>query len=392
MKVNEENILNDLLDIYSLTDNPSFSKDKKYNSNIEKINRIYNVSFGKQFNSPFYFNPYYLKLYERSYDKDYLELKEFILNYKEYYLQIAKNYLKMQEANDIYFTPSYPDKFCRKTYTDEEVKEILLDFFNEQGTDKYKIVKTIFDEERVETAELGIGGFCSIFFSDIMPYVAINKKKEKLTLLEVFDLAHEFGHAIEAVKMQNRYNEFHKNKNLVLIEVSSRFYELEFLRYLQKNRINVKDANNLLTSHYICAYSYLYELLYSDSNEIYLNGEKYILSSDGFRMTEDRNLERLFAKESDEQINYVVEFPFYKPLIYGLGSYASLHLSELKKHDPKEFNKAWEYYLTSRTLISYKEIIDLFGLDVNKFISGEMIDSIVKKDLTVYRNQLKRQL
>ena len=70
----------------------------------------------------------------------------------------------------------------------------------------------------------------------------------------------------------------------------------------------------------------------------------------------------------------------------------ALHLSELKKQDPKEFNNAWNYYLSTRTLMNYEDIFILFGFDTNKFITGELIEPTVEQDLENYSKLLKRQL
>lgn len=391
MKINEDNILNDMGKIYSLTSNPSYSKDKMYNDDYSLFNYLYGVTFKKYFMLPNIDNPYYDKLYWRDHDKDLDELAELIPNYKYYYLESAKNYLKILEDNNFFHVPYR----CKKTYEEPEFKELLLDFFNDEGVDKYGIVKSLFDEERVTTSLLkdyDCAGFCAILSSNIKPYVVVDNPQNKLKLVQGMHFAHEFGHAIEAHYILNRYNEFYKSKNLLLSEVSSKFYELEFLRYLERNRIGVKDTPNLINYYHSMAHYFLKDLLYTDSKNVTLEDVNYTSSSEEIYINDDKDIVRAFKKEGEENgEDYFLELEFFDPFIYGFGSYLSLHLFELKKQDPKEFNKTWNYYLSTRTLMSYEEIFNLFGLNIDEFISGKLIEPVIKEDLYNYRKQLTRK-
>lgn len=391
MKINEDNILNDMGKIYLLTNNPSYSKNKKYFDDLDLINYLYLTTYGKFFNLHSGYNPYHDRLKFREYDKDYAEAEDLIRKYKEYYLESAKNYINILQDNNFFHVPYR----CKKIYNDKELKELLLDFFNDESADKYKIIKSMFDEERISDVPLNnldCGGFCNIFSSNIKPYVVVGNYNGKNKLLQAMHLAHEFGHTIEAHYILNRCNEFYKNKNLALSEVSSMFYELEFLKYLQKNRINAKDTPNLINYYYLFVDNFLKDLFCSDSNELTFEGEKYISSSKDFYLEDNRNLVRPFKKVNEENdLDYWLEVDFYDPLIYGFGGYLALHLSELKKQDSKEFNKAWNYYLSTRTLMNYEEIFNLFGLNVDEFVSGKLIEPTIKQDLENYRKQLIRK-
>ena len=207
------------------------------------------------------------------------------------------------------------------------------------------------------------------------------------------DLAHEFGHAIEGHSILNRYNEFYKDKNRILSEVASMFYELEFLRYLQKNRINMKETTELVNNYHDFTKYFLEGLVESDVKETTIDDEKFMCDSEKFFINEEGDMVRPFKKVGEENgPNYWLSFYFKKPIKYGFGSYMALNLSELKKQDPKEFNKAWNHYLSMRTLMSYRDIFDLFGLDIKKFTSGEFVKPTIINDIESYQKQLKRQL
>ena len=157
-------------EICYLTVNPSYSKNKKYIDDIERINSLYYFAYNKYLDLSLGDNPYYHRFSERADNKDYVEYLMAIHSLRKCYLEASKSYLKILEDNT-YFNI---DKVCRKTYTDTQARELLLDFFNDEGADKYKIVKSLFDEERVGTApmnDLDFCGFCTILSSDIMPYV-----------------------------------------------------------------------------------------------------------------------------------------------------------------------------------------------------------------------------
>ncbi len=393
MKINEDNILDDVGTIYSLNSNPSYSKDKMYCSDLDLINYLYLAVYNKLFVLPNIINPYYDRFYNRSYEKDFLEFEDLIYKYKKYYLELANNYTNLIDDNAFFHIPYR----CKRVYTDAEFKELMLDFFNDQGVDKYEIVKSMFDGERVGTASLeeyDCAGFCINTSSGVKPYVVVKGRKEnRINSIQAMHLAHEFGHAIEGHYALNRFNKNHSNKGSVFIEVSSMFYQLEFLRYLEKNKINIKDIPNLINYYHLFAYSYLKDLKDSDTSELTFDGEEYISVSDDFYVETNRNLVRPFKKKTEESDDiYWLEVDFYNPLIYGFGSYMAFHLSELKKQDPKEFNKAWNYYLSSRSLMDYEDIFKLFNLDVNKFVSMELIKPTIEQDLENYRRQLKRQL
>ena len=390
MQINQDNIIEDAQKIFDTLQRNSYSRNKMFSYDIGAINYVLATVSNQYFDFPQIFNPYHERLISRADMKNMRDYSIFVFLYMEEYLKLAENYTSLLEKNN--FTKT--NEFSGKTYSSTEIKEILLDFFNEQGPDKYKIIKSMFDDERVEIQKLDLDGsraVCSIMVSDIKPYVIVDADPNKVRLCNMRDLAHEFGHAIEAHLKLNRYNRTQEDRKKLLVEVSSKFYEYEFCKYLQRNRIEYKTANSIINEYHNSIRIFCEKLKFMDSKEIIKDGEKYIHIDDAISIDDDKNIMKAFRKEGEENI-YVFGFDLYKPLKYALGGLSAFNLSEIKRQDPKEFDKLWNYFLSMRTLIDEKSIFDLFGITADDFIECSYIKDLIKSDINTYNKQLKRQL
>ena len=390
MRINQDNIIEDAQKMFDGLQGNSYSKNRVFSYDIGAINYVLATISNHYFDFPQIFNPYHEKLITRSDAKNMWDYTLFVFSYMEEYLKLAENYTALLEENNFTKTKDLNGK----TYSSTEIKEILLDFFNEQGADKYKIVKSMFDEERVEIQKLDLDGsraVCSIMSSDIRPYVIVDSNPNKVRLCNICDLAHEFGHAIEAHLKLNRYNRTQEDRKKLLVEVSSKFYEYEFCKYLQRNRIEYKTANSIINEYHNAIRIFCEKLKFMNSDEIIQDGEKYIHIEDAISIDDEKNIMKAFRKEGEENI-YVFGFDFYKPLKYALGGLAALNLSEIKSKDPKEFNELWNYFLSMRTLLNEEDILDLFCITPDEFVECDYIKELIKNDVGTYNKQLKRQL
>ena len=390
MKINEDTILDDAEKIFSLTESPSFSKNTKFKRDINSINLIYSRVYGKYFRPIDTDNPYYDRLYARKDNQDMLEYCFLVSRFKDFHLELADTADRIINDNYLHtIRHTY-----RKTYNDNEIREMLLDFFNEEG--QYKFVKSLFDEERIGIAELNdlsYEALCMKFLSDLKPYILVNSKTEKLNLLQIKYLAHEIGHAIEGLYNTSRNKKnYYDNKSLVLREVASKFYDIEFSRYLERNRINIGDTKVLINNNNMGFLTSLKKVKLDFSNKVKdNNGNSYTPVDDEFYVLENKNIGRICINDkTDEQV--YIELDFFNPLIYGLGGYIGLYLTELKRQDPNYFNRIWNDYLSMRTLMDYEDIIDMFGLNSEAFLSGKIVEPIIKNDFYACHKELKRQL
>lgn len=391
MRINEDRVIEDAQKVLDMLQYNSYSKNKIFNYDIGAINYLFAKISNKYFDFPQIFNPYHERLYLRSDMKGMYYYSVFVFLYMDYYTKLANNYLNILEKN--IFTRT--EKINSKVYSSSQIKEMLLDFFNEQGFDKCKIVKSMFDEERIEIKKMDLDGaraICSIMSSDIKPYIIVGADSNRVRLCDICDLAHELGHAIEAHLKLNRYNRTQDDRNKLLAEISSKFYEYEFAKYLQKNRIQLNATNSIINQYHAVIKDFCESLLFACSKEMIKDGEKYIEIEDAMNIDEEKDMIKAFRKEGEDESMYIFKFCFYKPLKYGLGSLAALNLSELKRQDPKEFDKLWNYFLSMRSLMNEHEIFDLFGLKVEDFIECTQIKDLIKTDISTYNKQLKRQL
>ena len=391
MKINEDRIYEDVVRAYDIFQNGSYSKQKTFGRDIGAINYIFSKVCNKYFDFSETYNPYHDKLFTRADSKNLYDYASFVFLYMEYYMRLAKNYSDLLEKNNLTRT----EPICGKVFSPAQIQEIMLDFFNEQGVDKYKIVKSMFDEERIEISKMdldGAGAVCSVMASDIKPYIIVDAKEDRVRLYDLRDLAHELGHAVEGHFRQNRYNKCHDGRQLILSELVSKFYEHEFCRYLQDKRIETKDANSLINEFHVINKFFSDSLLQANPEELTMEGEKYTPIEDSQRINDDKNIEIAFKKEGDDKHFYVFEFNFYKPLKYALGGISALNLSEIKKQDPKEFNRLWDYFLSMRTLMSEEDMLDLFNMSPAELINCSYIKELIEGDVNKYNKQLKRQL
>ena len=391
MKINENRVIEDAQKIFDILEYSSYSKNKLFNHDIGAINYLFAKTSNKYFDFPQIFNPYHERLFARSDNKSMYDYSLFVFLYMDEYVKLAENYLNILGENN--FTRT--ETFSGKVYSSKQIKDILLDFFNEHGVDKYKIVKSMFDEERIEIKEMDLDGAratCSIMSSEIKPYIMVGKDSNRVRLSDICDLAHELGHAIEAYSKLNRYTRTKEDRKRLLVEISSKFYEYEFCKYLQKNKIELRNANAIINNYHSTSENFCDALSFAFSKEIIKDDEKYVEIKDAMSIDDEKNMVRAFRKEGNDGDTYIFGFDFYKPLKYALGSLSALNLYEIRNQDPKEFDKLWNYFLSMRSLISEEEILSLFNITVQDFIQCKYIKDLVKNDINTYNKQLKRQL
>ncbi len=394
MEIREKNIEEDILKLKKYGINPSYSKIKRIIDNATRLNDVFDVAFSKEFNPDLIKNPYYDIIFRKNMSSDYNTFVSLTLKYKDLFLELANNYLRVLENNN-FFNIQRLYKNNNHLYNNEEVKEMVLSFFDEQGNDKYKIVKDMFDKKRIGVPKQSLTGETWYGFSFastipyIEPYVVYGAEDNEANLQEISTLVHEFGHAIEATFILNRNSDFYSDKSRIFTEAASRFYELEFLRYLEKNKINSRFASIILNEFYDdCKLFFSYLNYGFTNNPIVIGKNIYIPVEEGIIINKDKDIVRHLTTESGKSKTFTFDYHYY--LRHGFGIYMALYLSELKKQNPKDFDKAWNYYLSSRTLMDYSEILNLFGLDVNKLLSCEMIEPTIKKDLNNYVKSLKK--
>ena len=148
--------------------------------------------------------------------------------------------------------------------------------------------------------------------------------------------------------------------NDYLVEVPSGYFEIMFIDYLIKNKINIDEARLLLNER-IAMIGDTHETL-----DAILSKTDVDVDTNGF----------FFVKD---------EFGTFKvdgrsDLIYGFGYLFALNMMVLGRDNPKKFIKTFSNFITSRAESSLDEIIEIMGISVDEFTDSEIIRPRIKEE------------
>lgn len=282
----------------------------------------------------------------------------YVMGQKEFLDTCAKNYLSyLNEINacEIKFFNN------QNTFSEEEAKEILLDYYSNFDEQTYRIVKNMFDESRisVKRSQYNTGGV--YYGSTLLEKSYLCVFKDRINTLYLSYLAHELGHAVEREKFlfpQKKKLDF---KDSIGLEIPSSFYEMCFLDYLIKNNIAVSDTiinRNLSLQNqasYLNGLSKFFDI--SDNNvNIGKDGEIYRLREDGT----------------------LVKYDLQKSTMYGIGMYLSHVFCEEYKQDKNTFIKDFNTFLCNRKELDFEENLNSIGYDTQSIKSLEPIKTRIK--------------
>lgn len=265
-----------------------------------------------------------------------------IVNNTNIYNSIFTSTLNTFLNSDYNIYDYYAKKYQK--LTDKEMQELLFDFLSSYDESLMKDF-----ESKLNNNEIFIGnteGYSGITY----PIQCLNKNlifcspANYNTIYGTQILAHEFGHHYE----MSLFNSTGKSCFLDIAytkpyyEISSRFFEYAFLKYLEENKILTKDVNKSID--YL-----LFDLLSRSYNIylMYLMKEVKIDELDNVYIYE-KNIVNI-ANEIQEKINYY-SFPseegdvikFRHSFIYGIGDIFGIYLYENYKEDPNNFKKEFK--------------------------------------------------
>lgn len=229
--------------------------------------------------------------------------------------------------NSDYNIYNYYEKKYQKL-TEKEKQELLFDFFASYDESLVKDFET-----KLENHEIFLGntpGYSGITY----PISCLNKNlifcspSQYNTIYGTSILAHELGHHYE-IKL---FNSSGKGNYLDIAytkpyyEISSKFFEYAFVKYLEENKILIEDTKKRID--YI-----MFDLLSRTYNIylMYMMEEVRIDELDNVYITEKNIIDK--AKEIQNKLNYY-SFPgeendiikFRHSFIYGIGGIFSIYL------------------------------------------------------------------
>lgn len=362
---------------------------KLLNTVSRKVNK--NMSL----NTALPINPYREKLLDKKKVREYNLYCENLLYNIDLFLECCESYLKLLNEMDFISDNNYN---CSTNYTLEETTQLLYSFFSSLGDEEYNFIKEygkndkIFFLNNLKDEETARGQFYNM--RSLKKFYIFMKYEGKIDISLMMYLAHELGHAYEYIKSSDRHNKFNNVTTKHMVEITSSFYEYEFLRYLKSNNINMFETIALINLFYNYAKLWCEELNESlNTDMIVSNNKLYVLEARIKPFINcDYELIKVFREYTDElkptgKLKYF-SADIDNPILYGIGSYTAFHLSKLKEEDPQYFKKVFNDFLTTRTLMNYSTIIEMICMDKEKFLSGELIKPQIEANQKLYRKQL----
>ena len=300
-------------------------------------------------------NPKLKELKEKSNFKEREQFLDFIRQNRDILSEITKNFLNTLTENN-YVNMQYYN--CIRNYSVADFRQLILDFYSRFDEKIYNMVKTYFDEERIQLGCYEYEDICSAFFASLKLLGSgyIFGVSSKYDSYNASCIVHELGHAIDAENFI-----FPQQKKMgvysdPLVEVPSTCFENIFLDYLDNNYIDKTGS-----------------LIMKNNN---LNFMKNTAKDMQKALTVPQFL-------IDPEGNAIVDgyaFNIRDAVIYGLGYYFSYHLKEIEKQDPKEFLKIFNNLISSRNESTLCESIETLGISVPDFVSGKYINDGIKDD------------
>jgi len=326
---------------------------------------------------------------DKEYEWDYdFELYDMIEDYK---LEFVKNTLSsnlfykfsksvINSYKNVKF-PFYRDhgKVMRRL-SEREMQEIIFDFANDYDVNLLKKFKDLYREGNVFEGELS--GCSGLTF----PLQSINKNLLFYTsdlgnsVYSASVIAHEYGHCYEydsiyevgSVRDENFINK------LPFSEVSSKFFEYAFLRYLKENKIYETDTDICLRNYYINLFSFMYSvnLSYKMKNIVFDNFGNVTIS--------DQDVID-YATKVAESVNYF-DIPYEKgelfdyrnAYIYGLGGLFSVYLYDAYLNDKEYFKKEFRNALINYPKCDGISAFEKVGVTEDKLVRGDILRRVLK--------------
>lgn len=266
-----------------------------------------------------------------------------------------------------------------QTLTEKEKQEILFDFLASYDESLLKDLEMKLENYEIFTGN--IHGFSGITY----PIQCLNKNLifcspyQYDTIYGAQILAHELGHHYE----MSLFNSTSKNCFLdtaytkPYYEISSRFFEYAFLKYLEENKILINDTNKSI--------DYLMFDLLSRSYNIhlmYMMKKIQIDELDHVHITEKKIIDR--ASEILNKLNYY-SFPyeegdvikFRHSFIYGMGDLFSIYLYENYKEDPNNFKKEFRNALLTYPYGDSIKEFERVGVTPEVLIEGKVLKKVL---------------
>ncbi len=384
MEINTETLISDIVMLSNhLYRNQTPNEIKRNLGNlISYVDLLESISgYSVDLNQIFFDNGETVKIFNKFKEKKFEEFYKYIGDNLSFILEMFYNYDCMMKS--IPFEDYYSVRNFRN-FNEKDFKDIILSYYSSCSEDAYKKVKEFFDEGRVSVLD-----HCKSDYSQYISSAALGNgyvlcENNGFNTLSLAVLVHEFGHMLDYKNLYVTQGKTYSVADDALVEVASVGREYDFLNFLIQNKIDPVSARILINNFVIETFDgYEYSSLLRDNDNLVFMDETDFSS-------------KFSEEEVDEEIDgenytyYVNREQFRLKLLYALGNYFSFHLYEIKKQNPKEYEKIFHNLISTRKECkSILESINKLGISSELFLSSKMIEESIRNNSMELRKKFK---
>ncbi len=365
MQINEEQLIHSINKLeHFLIRNEKQSSIEQLVDYYSMIQLIYDM-FGVQIDTNIFLNnKKRIEAINKYYIKNLNTLVSFS-NENAFDLSILSNnfnYLLPKYLDVYYKTDCYKVSNNMRCYTEEDFKELIYSFFSMYGNSTLKFIKNIIENNRIELGSFkpldsGAAYTVSSFLTNDV-YVITSLCDYSVDSMTV--LVHELGHTMDMMNVAN----YQGKKNYIatpFLEIPSCFFEISFLNYLKKNKIESNTTLNLIVDRMInqtSNFNIYSDLLMNETGEYSLDVNGYIVKTNV-----DKNL---------------INKCYRDDLIYFLGYITAFNMLKVSENNEKEYMKYFNNFSTLKHEQSFEENIETLGIDFEKYLENSLIEGYIK--------------
>lgn len=282
-----------------------------------------------------------------------------------------------------------------RAYSYEEAKEVVLETFKGFSNNFYEIAKSAFKEGWIDShpRENKRGGaFSHGCVPEAHPYLMLNHTNQRR---DVFTLAHELGHTIHQ-NLSYKVGYLNADTPLTTAETASVFAEM-LLFDKMKEELQGKERISLYAGKLEDIFATLFR------QNVFTNFERRIhrlegeLSSEEISKIWQEENQKMFGKSVElsedysiwwSYIPHFIHSPFYC-YAYSYGQLLVMALFGLYKKDRMGFVQKYETFLSLGGSKSPKELVALFGFDIESLAFWEIGMGEVKHLLEEFKLALE---
>jgi oligoendopeptidase F len=288
------------------------------------------------------------------------------------YYKFKEKYLGEKLTLADIYAPLNPVK---KEYSFDQAKEIVLDAYYEFDKEIGDIVKSFFDENRIDSeirkGKRG-GAFCSYAFPNYKPFVLLNYNGN---MGDVMTLAHELGHGVHGT-LSSEQNIWNYHTPLTMAEVASVFGEMlvmdkvlptlneedkkAFIASKTEEMFATMFRQNMFARFEVQSHDMIADkgvATWEELSELY-NKELKIMFGDSVEIPEEYNYEWA-------GIPHIFSVPFYV-YAYNFANLLVIALYEMYKEEGKDFIPKYKKLLRSGGNKRPEELLEEVGINIKE--------------------------